>query len=59
MTLLQKLKAAGCRIDGLSWDPRGNLIFVATNVTGPWSHEDKAKVMRALGRSVRLEGVPY
>lgn len=59
MTLLQKLKAAGCRIDGLSWDSYGNLIFVATNVTGPWSNEDKAKVMRALGRKVRPEDGPY
>jgi hypothetical protein len=51
MTTLQKLRAAGCRVDGLSWDERGNLIFVATNVSGPWTDADKAKVQQALGRS--------
>lgn len=50
MSTLSKLKAAGCRIDGLSWDERGDLRFVATNVGGPWSDADKAKVRQVLGK---------
>lgn len=50
MTLLERLKSAGCRIDGLSWDSRGNLVFLATNAKGPWSEADKAKVCAVLGR---------
>lgn len=50
MTLLATLRAAGCRVDGLAWDERGNLVFVATNAKGPWSEADKEKVCRVLGR---------
>jgi hypothetical protein len=50
MTILEKLRAVACRVDGLSWDERGNLVFVATNAKGPWSDADKAKVCRVLGR---------
>ena len=52
MNTLAKLKAAGCRVDGLSWDAQGNLIFATTNVSGSWSDKDKAKVLQALGRRV-------
>jgi len=50
MTLLEKLRAAGARTDGLSWDRDGNLIFVATNAGGTWSEEQKARVHLALGQ---------
>jgi len=50
MTLLEKLRAAGGRVDGLAWDERGDLIFRATNAQGPWSDADKAKVCQVLGR---------
>ena len=50
MTLLEKLRAAGARTDGLAWDRDGNLIFVATRAGGAWSEEEKRKACQALGR---------
>lgn len=50
MTTLATLKANGCRIDGLTWDETGHLIFVATNAGGSWTDEQKAKVLQVLGR---------
>ena len=50
MSTLERLKAAGARIDGLAWDERGNLIFHATQLSGPWSEEQKERAVRLLGR---------
>jgi hypothetical protein len=58
MTLLQKLRAAGARVDGLSWDQGGKLDFVATNANGAWTDEDKSKVLRALGRATETSAGP-
>jgi len=50
MTTMARLKAAGCRIDGLSWNAAGELVFIATRASGAWSEAEKARVCRALGR---------
>ncbi len=50
MTTIERLKTAGARIDGLSWDSSGRLIFIATRRGGPWSDEQKAEICRLLGR---------
>ena len=50
MTMLERLKSAKCRTDGVSWNEKGELVFRTTNVSGPWTAEQKAKVCAALGR---------
>lgn len=47
--MLKKLIRAGCRVDGLHWEPDGTITFVATNVSGPWNDDDKDKVRTVLG----------
>ena len=49
MSMLDLLKAAGARTDGLAWDRDGNLIFVATRAGGAWSEDEKRKACQALG----------
>lgn len=50
MTLLEKLRAAGARTDGLAWDRDGKLIFIATHASGAWSEDEKRKACRVMGR---------
>ncbi len=50
MLVLDRLRAAGARTDGLAWDRDGNLIFVATRACGVWSEDEKRKACQALGR---------
>jgi len=57
MSLLDTLRAASARTDGLSWDRDGNLIFVATPAGGAWSEEEKRKACLALGRQVSFESI--
>jgi hypothetical protein len=47
-----RLKAAGCRVDGLNLKPDGTIAFVATNAGGAWSDDQKNAVKAALGLSV-------
>jgi len=58
VTTLEKLKAAGVRIDGLSWNGAGELVFVATPVSGPWTQEQKAQACAVLGRREAPTKVP-
>lgn len=58
MTLLDTLRAAGARTDGLAWDRDGNLIFVATSAGGAWSEDEKRKACRVLGRPASSASPP-
>jgi hypothetical protein len=48
-SLLTRLKAAKCRVDGLLIAPDGTLDFTATNASGEWSAAEKDAVGTALG----------
>jgi len=58
MSILEILRAAGARTDGVTWDKNGNLVFVATNAHGAWSDDEKRKVLRALGRATDPSSSP-
>ncbi|MGH6967600.1 MAG: hypothetical protein ACREEN_00655 [Stellaceae bacterium] len=49
MSALTKLKALGCRTDGLNFNADGTVTFVATNVGGAWTDAQKNAVLAALG----------
>jgi len=55
LSIYDKLRIAGARIDGLAWDRDGNLIFIATNAKGPWTEAEKRKAYQALGCSAPAE----
>jgi hypothetical protein len=48
-SILARLKAANCRVDGLLIAPDGTLDFAATNASGEWSVEETGAVQAALG----------
>jgi len=47
-SILSRLKAAGCRLDGLRLNPDGTITYLAMT-SGPWSEDEKQKVFAALG----------
>lgn len=49
MSILSKLKQAGCRVSGVIPMPDGSITFVATNSKGAWTDDDKAAVLACLG----------
>lgn len=51
MGRMQRLLAAGCRIDGLYWDKDGVMKFRATPSSGEWTDAQIAQVKRVLGVS--------
>jgi hypothetical protein len=48
-SILARLKAAKCRVDGLFVAPDGTPDFVATNASGEWSAAEQGAVCAALG----------
>ena len=50
-SILARLKAAHCRVDGLLIAPDGTPSFAATRASGAWSPADEEAVRAALGRA--------
>jgi hypothetical protein len=50
-SILAKLRAANCRVDGLLVAPDGTPSFAATTASGEWSAAQQAAVCDALGRA--------
>lgn len=46
-----RLKAAGCRTDGVNVDRDGSVVFRTTNAGGAWTDAEKNAVLGALGRA--------
>lgn len=47
-TILGRLKAAGCRVDGLRLNPDGTVTYLPMT-GGAWSDAEKQKVFAVLG----------
>jgi hypothetical protein len=50
-SILTRLKAARCRVDGLLIAPDGTPDFAATHASGEWSAAEKDAVQAVLGRA--------
>ncbi|HEY1506649.1 MAG TPA: hypothetical protein VGF92_20265 [Stellaceae bacterium] len=50
-SILARLKAANCRVDGLLLAPDGTPSFAATPASGEWRAAEQAAVCAALGRA--------
>lgn len=49
MNILRRLKAAGCRVDGVTFNPDGTVAFVRTNANGAWTEAQQQAVLQCLG----------
>lgn len=49
-SMLSRLKAAGCRLDGLRLNPDGTVTYLPM-ASGPWTAAEKQKVFAVLGLS--------
>ncbi|HLI23196.1 MAG TPA: hypothetical protein VKV32_18875 [Stellaceae bacterium] len=47
-SILSRLKAAGCRVDGLRLNPDNTVTYLPMG-SGPWTAEEKQKVFAVLG----------
>lgn len=47
-SILSRLKAAGCRLDGLRLNPDGTVTYLPM-ASGPWTDDEKQKVFSLIG----------
>lgn len=47
-SILSRLKAAGCRVDGLRLNPDGTVTYLPMT-SGAWSEQEKQQVFAVLG----------
>ena len=57
-SILARLKAAHCRVDGLLVAPDGTLSFAVTPASGEWSAAEQAAVRAALGSAAHSTMTP-
>jgi hypothetical protein len=45
---IARVRMAGCRVDGLDFEPNGIVMFRETNTGGPWTEDQKEQVSAVL-----------